>query len=212
MSDRALKHGSPNFSGLREPVRSHLNLPALEFLLADYSDPWPLRGSTYGWPLDRDPAVHLSGVVWPNHDSAIRNMEQVNAFLWEEVQHGAMFPLGPFPEGLSHPLSTVPLLTVPKPPDPVKVRVCGDMSYPEGASVNDGISSEVYCGEPYKVRLPSIWDYLALVREVGLEDAVLAKIDLSRGYRQLPVCPRDWQHQLLYVPHVGFLLDTRAVV
>ena len=191
LSNRALQHGSPNYSGLKEPLRSHLNLPALKFLLADFTDPWPLQGSTYGWPLDRDPAVHLSGVVWPNHDSALRNLGQVNDYVWDEVQLGAMYPLGSSPAGLSYPVSTVPLLTVPKPPHQTKVRVCGDMSFPDGASVNDGISPETYCGEPYKVRLPSIWDYLALVREVGLKDAVLAKVDLSRGYRQLPICPAD---------------------
>ena len=201
----------PNYAGLKIPLRTHLNLPALNFVLAQYPDPWPLLGSTYGWPLDRDPAVHLSGVTWPNHSSALRNIDQVDKYLWEEVHAGAIFPLGPTTDRLVLPVSTIPLLTVPKPPHPHKVRVCGDMSFPSGAAVNDGTSSEVYCGEPFKVKLPTIWDFLALVREVGLENAVLAKADLSRGYRQMPICPGNWQDQLLHVPHIGYLMDTRAI-
>lgn len=85
------------------------------------------------------------------------------------------------------------------------------MSFPAGALVNYGINPEVYCGESCKVRLPSIWEYLTIVREVGLKDVVLAKVDLSHGYQQIPACPSNWQHQLLHVPHVGFKFDTRAV-
>ena len=201
----------PNWRGLRVPVKSHLNLKALEFLLKDYSDPWILRGSTYGWPLSRDPALHLSGVTWPNHDSCNRHMAQVNEFFWDEVNHGAIFPLGPAPVKIPPPISTIPLLCVPKPPSLTKVRVCGDMSFPAGSSVNDGISTDTYEGEPFRCRLPSIWDFLAQVKEIGLEDAVIAKADFSRGYRQVPIDPGDWLKQMFQLPQLGFALDTRAV-
>ena len=204
--------GRANHAGVRVPVRSHLNLRALDFTLSAYKDPWPLRGATFGWPLGRDPAIHLSGTTWPNHSSAVRDMAQVQEYLWAEVRHGALFPLGLAPAALNpRGTATIPLLTVPKPPDPVKVRVCGDMSFPAGASVNDAIPEGSYGGEAYRVKLPTIWDFLALLREVGIDDALVAKADLSRGYRQLPVCPGDWQAQLFFVPGAGYMMDTRAI-
>jgi hypothetical protein len=204
--------GRPNHTKLRIPVRSHLNIPALAFALADCPDAWPLRGATFGWPLGRDPAVHLSGITWPNHNSAVKHMDQVQKYVETEVRLGALFPLGPAPARLApYSISTIPLLTVPKPPHPTKVRVCGDMSHPAGASVNNAIPEGVYGGEEYRVRLPSIWDFAAMLREVGLRDVRVGKADLSRGYRQLPVCPGDWTAQLFFVPGAGYVMDTRAI-
>ena len=91
------------------------------------------------------------------------------------------------------------------------MRVCGDMSYPPGLSVNDGISSDTYEGEPYRCRLPSIWDFIAQIRCVGLDDAVIGKADFSRGYRQLPIDPADWLKQMFCLPDFGYLMDTRAI-
>ena len=108
--------GSSNWCGLQVPVRSHLNIPSLQFLLKSYPDPWPLRGATYGWPLSRDSSIHLSGVTWPNHHSCQLHMDQVDEFIQVEVGHGAIFPLGPAPFQLPPPISTIPFLCVPKPP------------------------------------------------------------------------------------------------
>ena len=77
------------------------------------------------------------------------------------------------------------------PPDPEAVRVCGDCSFPAGLSLNDGIRVDQYCGEDYRCRLPTIWDFVATLREIGLSDVYVAKSDLSRGYRQIPIDPRD---------------------
>ena len=104
----------------------------------------------------------------------------------------AIFPLGLSPAALKPPISTIPLLGVPKPPSLTKLRVCGNMSFPPGLSVNDGILSDSYEGELFQCRLPSIWEFLAQVNHIGLEDAVIAKADFIRGYRQLPIDPGDW--------------------
>ena len=146
--------GLANWCGLQLEVRSHLNLGALQFLLKDFSDPWPLRGSEFGWPLSRDPALHLSGTTWPNHSSCHQHMDQVDQFFQVEVQHGAILPLGPAPAAIPPPISTIPLLCVPKPPSLTKVRVCGDMSFPAGNAVKDGIPADSYEGELYRCRLP----------------------------------------------------------
>ena len=205
------KVGEPNYCGARIPVKSHLNTEVLQFLLADYSDPWPLRGAVFGWPLDRDRSVPLSNTVWDNHNSCHRNIDQVNDFITAEVNHGAIFPLGLAPANLSPPVSTIPLLCVPKLPDLTKVRVCGDMSFPPFASVNCGIPETSYCGEDYRVRLPTIWDYIAQLRYIGLDDVVIGKLDWARGFRQIPIDPRDWLLQMFSLPHIGLLMDTRAI-
>ena len=119
--------------------------------------------------------------------------------------------LGLTPSKLQPPVSTIPILCVPKPPSVDKVRVCGDMSYPPGFSVNDGISSDMYEGDFYRCRLPSIWDFIAQIRRIGLDDALIGKADFSRGYRQLPIDPSDWLKQMFFLPDIGYLMDTRAI-
>ena len=155
-----------NWCGLRIPVKSHLNLKALKFILQDYPDPWILRGSAYGWPLSRDPAVHHSGITWPDHVSCDKHIDQVNEYTWDEVKQGATSPLDPAPLQIPPPISTIPILCVSKPPSLTKVRVCGYMSFPAGSSVNDGILTDSYEGEPFRCRLPSIWDFLDMVRRL----------------------------------------------
>ena len=201
----------PNWRSLKIPVKSHLNIDALSSLLETYPDPWVLRGSKFGWPLSRDPLHPVSGVTWPNHASCYQNLEQVNKYFEDEISFGAVFAIGHSPASLSPPITTIPLLCVPKPPSLTKVRVCGDMSFPPGFSINDGISCESYEGEAYRCRLPSIWDYITQIKHVGIEDAVIAKADFSRGYRQIPVDPKDWLLQMFHLPSKGFLMDTRAI-
>ena len=203
--------GSSNWQVCKIPVKSHLNLPALNTLLADYPDPWVLRGCQFGWPLSHDCSLPLSGVTWKNHASCQCNFSQVLEFFATEVSFGAMFPLGINPKLLPPPVSTIPLLCVPKPAPKTKVRVCGDMSFPPGFSVNDGIASDSYEGEPYHCHLPTIWDYIAHIRHIGLADAVIAKADFSRGYIQIPIDPGDWLLQMFHLPNHGYYLDTRAI-
>ena len=203
--------GLPNWRSCQIQVKSHLNIAALEFLLSSYTDPWVIRGSKYGWPLSRDPELQLSGITWPNHTSCDAHLDQVHEFLDNEIGLGAVFSLGFAPDQLCPPISTIPLLCVPKPPSKTRVRVCGDMSFPPGFSVNDGIPTDTYEGEPYRCRLPSIWDFIAQIRRIGIEDAVIAKADFSRGYRQLIVDPADWLKQMFIINDKGYMMDTRAI-
>ena len=82
---------------------------------------------------------------------------------------------------------------------------------PPGHSINDGIASDTYEGENYHCRLPTIWDYVAQIRKVGVADAVMAKADFSRGYRQIPTDPGDWLLQMFHLPRSGFYMDTREI-
>ena len=46
---------------------------------------------------------------------------------------------------------------------------------------------------------------------IGLADAVIAKADFSRGYRQIPIDPAEWTKQMFHIPEQGFFMDTRAI-
>ena len=77
-----------------------------------------------------------------------------------------------------------------------------DLSFPHGQSVNSGISSSIYLGKPFKLRLPEIDALLDISRLKG-RLCHLFKVDLSRAYRQLRVDPHDYH--LLGYRHHGFL-------
>ena len=66
-----------------------------------------------------------------------------------------------------------------------------DLSWPQGAAVNDGIDSHQYVDGPATITLPTA-DYMAnRLLQLG-PGAYLYKTDLARGYRQLRVDPCDW--------------------
>ena len=81
-----------------------------------------------------------------NHSSALRFPDAINSFIAAEISHRATagpFLHNPFPS----PLQTSPLQTVRK--DDCKRRVVLDLSFPPGASVNDGIPKDSYLDEPF---------------------------------------------------------------
>ena len=80
-----------------------------------------------------------------------------------------------------------------------------DLSWPEGASINDGVDGECYLGGGAHIKLPTVQFMEDRILELG-PGAYLYKIDLARGYRQLRVDPTDWP--LLGFQHQGrFYLD-----
>ena len=66
-------------------------------------------------------------------------------------------------------------------------------------------------GVEAKLRLPTIWDFLVHVAEIGADNCLLGKVDWSRGYRQIPIDPRDTLRQIFRLPQSGFLLDSKGV-
>ena len=163
--------------------------------------------STDQEPIDY--ALPSSNQFWPNHGSAVRFGAEVNSYFTKEVEFGAIFPLGHDPAILPPGSSNIPLLTVPK--DVTKRRICGDASYPAGVSLNDSISEELCLGSDDKLRLPSIWDLLAHIPVIGPDNALLAKVDWARGYRQIPIDPGDSLRQLFWLPQAGFMIDAKGI-
>ena len=201
--------GASNADGPKVLIRSHLNLPAWEDLLSDEPHKWALNGVKYGFKLGIDETLPVSSQWWPNHGSCDKFPKEVNQFVETEVSFGAMFPLGPDPSVLPPGSSNIPLLTVPK--DGSKRRICGDASFPAGTSLNDSIVESICTGSQDRLRLPSVWDLLAHIPVIGIENAMLAKVDWARGYRQIPIDPADTLRQLFWLPQVGFVIDAKGI-
>ena len=76
-------------------------------------------------------------------------------------------------------------------PDTTERRFILDLSWPEGSSINDGISKDFYLGGPVSLTYPTVDDIAARIVQLGL-GCLLVKRDLKRVYRQLPVDPFDY--------------------
>ena len=106
--------------------------------------------------------------------------------------------LGPFEAPPFHPWTQCsPLMTRDK-PDGSGKRVIIDLSFPEGASVNDGIQRHDHLGNDAKYTLPTATDLSDLMLERG-QGSFMWKSDLSRAYRQLRIDPLDYS--LLAIKH-----------
>ena len=83
-----------------------------------------------------------------------------------------------------------PLNTVPK-RDSAERRVIVDLSWPCGTSVNNGIPSDSFLGEPISLSYPIIDSIVDAVISLG-PGCLLYKRDLKKAYRQFPVDPKDY--------------------
>ena len=90
-----------------------------------------------------------------------------------------------------------PLLCVPK-RDSVELSVVHDLSFREGLSGNDGISSGHYLEQFFKLRLPRIDRLVEFVNAKGRGCHVFKK-DLRRAYHQIPINLHDYPLLGLYI-------------
>ena len=88
----------------------------------------------FGFPLDFDRNFTLNSTEI-NHTSAIQNPQYISQFIQEEIDYNAM--LGPFDSKPIH-MHVSPLLVRDKQNSSSK-RTIMDLSWPKGASVNDGV-------------------------------------------------------------------------
>ena len=92
---------------------------------------------------------------------------------------------GPFPHPPFPSFRTSPLGLVAK-KEPGKFRLIHHLSYPEGASINDGIPAE-----KSHVTYQSIDDAVAHMRELG-RGCYLAKTDIADAFRIIPLHPSQY--------------------
>ena len=90
--------GTYNFWGLKIPVQSQLNVQQWEKNLAGYWDTQLVELIRYGFPIDFN---RQSPLRWEdkNHNSALQFPQDVDAYLSEEVEFGAI--MGPYDKSLA---------------------------------------------------------------------------------------------------------------
>lgn len=181
--DKAL----PNFLGARIPVQSDLKVQKWRQYLENYHDRSICDFLQFGWPvgykLHRPPQS-----IDKNHPSAETHMSHVRKFVRTEMDHGAL--LGPFDSCPFHPWTRIsPVMTRSK-KDSTDRRIIVDLSFPIGASVNDGIDPLDHLGKDITYSLPTIMDLITQIQIQG-KGCFLWKADLTRAYRQLRSDPAD---------------------
>ena len=117
-----------------------------------------------------------------NMSSTRDHAQVVRDYLSEECAAGRVLgPLSPdaFPKVHISSFGVIPKKT------PGKWRLIIDLSSPEGASVNDGVSTDL-CSMKYI----SVEHATRAVTAKG-QGALLAKVDVARAYRNIPIHPDD---------------------
>lgn len=201
--DLVAQTGEPNYLVARVPVPSALNISVWRDLLQAYDDSVVCDFLEFGWPVGFVPTV-LPIFDLRTHRGALQFPEHVNAYLTQEISLGRVagpFDDVPFTDGFV----VSPLNTVPK-RDSDERRVIVDLSWPCGTSVNDGIPSDSFLGEPISLTYPTIDSIVDAVISLG-PGCLLYKRDLKKAYRQFPVDPRDY-HLLGYTWDNQFYFDT----
>ena len=194
--DCVVQTGEYNYKNARVPIPSGLNLQAWKRYLQDYRDPNLVLFLEYGWPVNFSRDQPLIS-TYTNHASARHFPADINYYIQTEMSYEAL--IGPFdgpPVDYTH---ISPLMTRPKKGAEFR-RVIMDLSWPEGAAVNDGVDSDVYVDGPARISLPTVDFMEARLLTLG-PGAYMYKTDLARGYRQLRVDPIDWP--LLGFQHEG---------
>lgn len=117
-----------------------------------------------------------------NMSSAAAHAHIIRDYLAEECAEGRV--AGPFDPGFSPGVQVSKFGVIPK-STPGKWRLIVDLSAPEGASVNDGISEEA-CSLSYV----TVEDAARQVLRQGA-GSLLGKVDVKSAYRVVPVHPDD---------------------
>ena len=184
--------GLPNYQCCRIPVcQASMNLPLWRDRLKGYKDKAVCDLLQFGFPLDFDRKKALSSSAGRNHKGARDFPEFIRKYFQKECD--AKRIVGPFPENpLSVELAVSPMNTVPKDSADER-RVIVDLSWPAGASVNDGISKDVYLGEAIDLHYASVEQVCDMVNAIG-PGATIYKRDLRHAYRQVAVDPRDYRY------------------
>ena len=178
--------GVPNFLKSRIPVQTQLCVDQWQEVLKGYWDTQLLDLLRFGFPLDYDRNSILQADS-KNHSSATEFPEDIEAYLKEEVQFGAI--LGPFHTDPIPDCHKSPFMTREK-PNSTHRRVIVDLSWPKGFSVNTGVNKDSYLGTDFVLSLPTIDHITSCVKASG-PGTHLYKVDISRAFRHVKIDPGD---------------------
>ena len=144
----------------RIPVQTQLCIKEWQKVLQGYWDTQLIDLLSFGFPLDFDRKTSLK-CDNKNHSSAIDYPEDVEAYLQEEAQFGAI--MGPFLVDPIPHCHKSPFMTREKPHSDHR-RVIVDLSWPKGFSVNSGVDKDSYLDTEFVLSLPTIDDITSCVR------------------------------------------------
>ena len=199
--DKVLLHeqvrnsGKYNFQGCKVTVGHKFDAEFMERMLFDYmyKDIEVCNLLKYGFPIgfDSTDSWFENIEVWKykNHKGAEEFPDQIGTYLGKEAKKSAI--LGPFKSNpFSSQIKVSPLNSVPK-KDTAERRVILDLSMPKGRAVNDFVDKYSYLGEEVKLVFPKVDDFIRLVKAKG-PGCLMFKKDLRKAYRQIPICPHDY--------------------
>ena len=201
LHDTVKTYGCHNYMGARVPLKSQLNIDKWEEYLTDYWDKQLVEFLKFGFPMGFNRDCPLQHEV-KNHSSAIVYPNDIQAYIEEEVSLGAI--VGPFETNPIVNGHISPFMSRPKPNSDVR-RVIVDLSWPKGASVNDGVDKPSYMGSEFSLTFPSIDHLTSELAKLG-PGAHIYKIDVSRAFRHLKMDPFDFD--LLGLSWNGVYIDT----
>ncbi len=107
----------------------------------------------------------------------------IGEYISKELGEGRM--IGPLPMSWRPIIHLNRVGLVPKGHNSGKFRLITDLSFPHGASANDGISPDLV-----SLSYIAVDDVAAIVQELG-KGSLLAKMDIEAAYRLIPVHPHD---------------------
>ncbi len=131
-------------------------------------------GFQWGAPLESAASNMLSTRLRPG---------LIEEYISKESGKGRM--IGPLPMSWRPIIHLNRVGLVPKGHNSGKFRLITDLSFPHGASVNDGISPDLV-----SLSYIAVDDVAAIVQELG-KGSLLAKMDIEAAYRLIPVHPHD---------------------
>lgn len=191
-------HSVPEWlSQIVTPLRPHAWAAALashpDRRLRDYI----CQGITQGFRVGFDHTVSCKP-AGRNMPSTKAHPKPVDEFLQQEREAGRI--MGPMPRSSLRPVQVNRIGVIPK-STPGKWRLIVDLSFPEGKSVNAGISPGL-C----HLELASVDDAVHHIIRMG-QHSLLAKVDIAQAYRNIPVHPQDrWLLGLMWKG--GLYVDT----
>ena len=123
---------------------------------------------------------------WPG---AFQNTSDVRNYFDKEIANNAV--PGPF---LNNPFANdaylSPLNTQGK-NDSTEKQIIVNMSSPKGNNINNGIRKDCHLHEQISLKYPTVDKLVEIVKSIG-KGCMLLKQDFCQFYRQIPVCPKDY--------------------
>ena len=165
------------------PVKaeSPLKIEVLKNYLKDFKHPdkdFLLEGLEFGFRIPFEGSLPPLSVR--NHKSVLSSPDVVSEMIKKEINLGRVagpFSSPPLPNFHSSPLGLVAKK------EPGAFRIIHDLSFPEGRSVNSGISPDFT-----RVQYQTLDEALDIIVSLG-SNSLIAKADIEAAYRIIPIHP-----------------------